>query len=138
MNKLLTTLSSIQATVILLLIFAFSVGYATFIENDYGTATAKADIYNALWFEILLGYLTLNLIVNIYKYKMFTLKKAHSFIFHLAFVVIIFGAAVTRYIGFEGTMHIREGATSSVMTSADTFFMVDVTGSLLSSSKIAR
>ena len=31
----------------LMSIFAFAVGYATFIENDYGTITAKSDIFNA-------------------------------------------------------------------------------------------
>jgi len=110
---------------ILMSIFAFAIGYATFIENDYGTITSKADIYNARWFEVLMGVLTINLLLNIYKYKMYTLKKAPIFIFHVAFIIIIIGAAITRYVGYEGTMHIREGASSSTMTSMDTYFIVD-------------
>jgi cytochrome c-type biogenesis protein CcsB len=114
-----------KTTVILLLVFAFSSGYATFVENDYGTMTAKADIYNARWFEILLGLLVINLILNIYKHKMYTLKKAPLFIFHIAFIVIFIGAATTRYAGFEGSMHIREGQSSSTMTSSDTYLIVN-------------
>jgi cytochrome c-type biogenesis protein CcsB len=110
---------------VLMSIYAFAIGYATFIENDYGTITAKADIYNARWFEVLMLILTINLILNIFKYKMFTLKKAPIFIFHLSFIIIMVGAAITRYVGYEGTMHIREGATSSTMTSFDTYFTVD-------------
>jgi cytochrome c-type biogenesis protein CcsB len=109
---------------VLMLIFAASIGYATFIENDYGTITAKAEIYNAFWFEILMAALAINLTLNIIKYKMFSVKKAPIFIFHLSFLIILFGAAVTRFIGFEGTMHIREGETANSMLSADTYFIV--------------
>jgi len=124
MKQILSILGSIKSMAILMLIFAFTIGYATFIENDYGTITAKADVYNAKWFEILLWLLTLNLILNIYKYKMFTIKKAPIFIFHIAFIIIIFGAAVTRYVGYEGSMHIREGDSASTMISTSTYFTV--------------
>ncbi len=124
MKNLLSSLGSMNTMVILMLLFAVACGYATFIENDYGTMTAKAEIYNALWFEILLGLLAVNLVLNIVKFKMYTLKKAPIFIFHIAFLVILFGAAITRYVGFEGSMHIREGESASVMSSSDTFFSV--------------
>ena len=125
MKQLLDTISSMKTMIILMLIFAVSVGYATIIENDYGTMTAKADVYNARWFELLLLILAINLILNIFKYKMFTIKKAPIFIFHVAFLVILLGAAITRYIGFEGTMHIREGQSASSMTSHNTYFTVE-------------
>ncbi|MCD6174128.1 MAG: cytochrome c biogenesis protein CcsA [Sulfurimonas sp.] len=125
MKQLFSVLSSMKTMVLLMSIFAFACGYATFVENDYGTITAKAEIYNARWFEVLLAFLTINLILNIEKYKMFSLKKAPLFIFHIAFVIIIFGAAVTRYIGYEGTMHIREGGSASTMISSNTYFNVE-------------
>ncbi|WP_321778150.1 cytochrome c biogenesis protein [Sulfurimonas sp.] len=125
MKKLLSFFGSMKTMAVLMSLFAFAIGYATFIENDYGTITAKADVYNARWFEILMLFLTMNLMLNIYNYKMYTLKKASIFIFHISFIIIIIGAAVTRYVGYEGTMHIREGATSSTMISSDTYFTVD-------------
>jgi hypothetical protein len=125
MKKLLSLLNSMKTMAALMLVFAVSIGYATIVENDFGTMTAKAEIYNTRWFEILLGLLAINLVLNIYKYKMYTLKKAPIFIFHIAFLVILFGAAVTRYVGYEGTMHIREGLTSSSILSSDVFFEVE-------------
>lgn len=125
MKQLLSLLDSMKTMAILMSIFAFAIGYATFIENDYGTITAKADIFNARWFEVLLGLLTINLALNIYKYKMFSINKAPIFIFHIGFIVIIFGAAMTRYMGYEGTMSIREGSSASTMTSSDTYFIVN-------------
>jgi len=124
MKQLLSFIGSMKTMAILMLIFAFAIGYATIIENDYGTMTAKAEIYNARWFEILLGLLAINLIYNIFHYKMHTLKKAPIFIFHVAFIVVLLGAAITRYVGYEGTMHIREGESSSTMLSSDPYMII--------------
>ena len=124
MKQLLDFFRSMKTMVVLMLIFAFSIGYATFVENDYGTMTAKADIYNARWFELLLLMLTLNLILNIFRYKMFTKKKIPLFIFHVSFIIILIGAAITRFVGYEGSMHIREGASTNSMLSSDTYFSV--------------
>jgi len=127
MKLFLNIFGSMKTMALLMSIFAFATAYATFVENDYGTITAKADIYNARWFEVLMGLLTINLIINIVRFKMFSIKKAPIFIFHLAFIVIIIGAAVTRYVGYEGTMHIREGASANTMLSSDTYFKASAT-----------
>jgi len=125
MKKLLSFIGSMKTMAILMLIFAVAIGYATIVENDFGTMTAKAEIYNARWFEVLLGLLAINLIYNIFHYKMYTLKKAPIFIFHVAFLVVLFGAAITRYMGYEGTMHIREGQSASTMLSSDPYVVIN-------------
>ena len=124
MKRLLSFIGSMKTMAVLMLVFAFAIGYATIVENDFGTMTAKAEIYNARWFEVLLGLLAINLLYNIIHFKMYTLKKAPIFIFHVAFLVILVGAAVTRYFGYEGTMHIREGMVASTMLSSDPYFTV--------------
>jgi len=125
MKQLLNILGSMKSMAIMMLIFAYAVGYATFIENDYGTITSKAEVYNARWFEVLLTFLVINLIINMLRYKMFSIKKAPIFIFHLSFLIILVGAAITRFVGYEGTMHIRENASASTMLSAKAYFNVD-------------
>jgi len=102
-----------------MVIFLLSIATATFLESAYDIQTAKIIIYNALWFEILLSYLGLNLISNIFKYKMFQREKIAMLMFHLSFIVILIGAAITRYISFEGLMLIREGEKSNVIYSSD-------------------
>ncbi len=121
MNTLYTFLSSMKTMAVLLLTFAITIGYATFVENDYGTMSAKADIYNARWFEVLLGLLAVNLLLNIVKFNMARKEKWAVFMFHLAFLIILVGAGVTRYLGYEGTMHIREGETSNLLISAEPY-----------------
>jgi len=126
MTKILSFLSSMKTMAVLMLVFAVSIGYATFVENDYGTMSAKADIYNAHWFEGLLALLALNLILNIIKFKMARREKLLVLTFHVAFLIILMGAGVTRYFGYEGTMHIREGESSDVLLSAEPYIRFDV------------
>ena len=108
-------------TGVLLVIFAISIGYATFLENDYGTVTAKILIYNARWFESLLLLLCINLIGSIFVNKLYSRRKWPILLFHVAFILILIGAAITRYYGYEGIMHIREGESSDYIISEETY-----------------
>lgn len=126
MKKVIELLSSTKLATVLLFIFGAAIGYATFIENDYDTITAKVLIYNARWFEIVMILLVINFILHIPKYKLMSKEKLPVFIMHLALVVIIAGAGLTRYIGFEGSMPIREGETSNKMFSLEPYLQVFV------------
>jgi Mn2+/Fe2+ NRAMP family transporter len=53
--------SYLMATILAL--FAISIGIATFIENDYGSASAQALVYHAPWFQLLLFIGVINLTV---------------------------------------------------------------------------
>jgi len=112
-----------KMAVLVLFIFGITVGVATFIENDYGTQTAQALIYKAQWFELFLAYFTAILVYNIFKYKSYKTKLA-VFLFHFSFLIIAIGALITRYIGYEGIMHIREGETSNLMVSSEKVLQV--------------
>ncbi|MFP3590681.1 cytochrome c biogenesis protein CcsA [Chryseobacterium sp. SIMBA_038] len=126
MKKLQDILISTRTMAVLLLVFAFSMAYATFLENDYGTPTAKALIYEAKWFELIMVLLMLNFIGNIGRYRLWKREKWPVLVFHLAFIFIFVGGAVTRYISFEGTMHIREGETSNEIVTDKNFFKIQI------------
>ena len=113
---MLKRILSMKMAVIMLFLFGIFAGAATFIENDYGTQTAQALIYKAKWFEVFLAYFIAILIYQIAKYKSYK-SKLPVFLFHFSFIVIALGAIVTRYIGYEGIMHIREGQESNMMVS---------------------
>ncbi len=124
MNKIFSFLFSMLFTGILLVVFAVSIGYATFIENDFGTATAKILVYDSVWFKGILLLFCINLIGSVFVNKLLSKKKWPIFLFHIAFVVIIIGAAFTRYFGFEGSMHIREGQSANYILSEATYVSV--------------
>lgn len=135
LNTIKNILFSTRLTAILLLVFAIAIGAATFIENEYktlygnalGISASKALVFNARWFELIIFLLGINLVGNIFRYKMWKLEKLSTFLFHLSLIIIVVGAGITRYISYEGTMPIREGATSNTIISDDTFlrFKVD-------------
>lgn len=112
----------------LLLVMAFSMAIATFVESSYGTPAAKALVYNTHWFELVFLLLGISLIHNFIKYRQYTLKKLTVGIFHLSFIVIVIGAGITRYISFEGMMHIREGESADHIVSSDSYFTVEANG----------
>jgi cytochrome c-type biogenesis protein CcsB len=114
MKYLLAVFSSSRTMVVLLGIFAFSIATATFVERNAGTETAQALIYHAKWFELLLLLGAINIIAVILKRKLYRREKFTIFLFHLSFIVILTGAAFTRYVGKEGSMSIREGQTTNM------------------------
>lgn len=126
LKKFWSFLFSMRLMAMLVLLFFVSVGYATFIENDFGTQTAKALVYNASWFEAIIILLSVNMLVNINRYQLWKKEKLPVLIFHLAFIMIALGAGVTRYISFEGMMHIRKGEQSNQIASDQTFLQMKV------------
>ncbi len=106
----------------LFLVLAFSMAIATFVESNYGTPTAQALIYKTRWFELIWILLGINLVKNMFRYRFFTNRRFTLGLFHLSFIVILIGAAITRYISYEGMMHIRENQSSNYIVSTDSYF----------------
>ncbi len=120
-NKLYSNITSTRAAGLYMLLFAISIGTATFVENDFGTSAAQKVIFKARWFEALLVLFAIAIFANIVRFKMIKQKKWAALIFHSAIIIIIFGAGITRYFGTEGMMHIRENGSSNTILSAETF-----------------
>ena len=118
------TLFSFWTTLVLLLLLGIGAGVATIIENDFGTSTARLLVYNHIWYEAVLVLTVLNLAGVMQKTKM--IKSKAKFIFHISFVVMLIGAAMTRYYGYEGIMQIREGETTNKMISLEPYIQVSI------------
>ncbi len=119
---------------ILFVVFAASMAAATFIENDYGSSAAYNFVYDTRWFELILFLLSVNLIGQMIIFKLYRKSKLTIFLFHLSFVMMITGAAITRYTGWEGTIHIREGEEQNKCFSGEKFLgylLKDKSGKIL-------
>jgi len=124
MNKILNFLFSFSFMGFLLLVMAFSMGIATFVENSFGTEAAQGLIYKSLWFSLVMVLLAINLAVNFIRHKMYARQRIAIGIFHISFIIILIGAGITRYISFEGVMHIREGQSSDFILSSEDYLTV--------------
>jgi len=121
MKKIFDIFYSTRLTAILFIIYSTAMGVATFIENDYGTQTAKALVYNAWWFEAIMVFFVINFFGNIFRYRLLKKEKWPVLLFHISFLLILIGAGITRYVGYEGLMLINEGETTNKFLSETTY-----------------
>lgn len=119
MEKFARNFFSMRMMAVAMFVFLIVIAIATFIESAYDIQTARIAVYNAKWFEILLVYLGICLIANIFRYNMLKREKIAMLMFHLAFIVMLIGAAITRYVSFEGLMIIKEGSSTDFIYSAE-------------------
>lgn len=129
-ERILNLLFSTRLTAVLFLVYPTAMAFGTFIESGYSTDTAKIWIYNAWWFELLMVLMAVNFIGNIFKYRLLRKEKWAVLGLHLSFLLILLGAFVTRYFGYEGVMPIREGATENQFLSEKTYLTVYVDGEI--------
>lgn len=126
MNILKLIFASFWSAIPLTLLYCIVCAIGTFVENDYGTPVARALIYNTTWFAFLHLYLLIVLVGCLIVSKTLQKKRYASFILHLSLIVIILGAGITRYFGFEGVMHIREGEQSNFIQSNQAYLNIFV------------
>jgi cytochrome c-type biogenesis protein CcsB len=106
---------------------------ATFVESSYGTEAAQAVIYKSFWFSLVLLLLAINLVANFIRHKLYTRKRIALGLFHISFIIILIGAGITRFISFEGIMHIREGQSSNFILSSEDFLTIKSASETVSS-----
>ena len=121
---------------VLFVLFAVAMAAATFIENDFGSAAAYSMVYNTRWFELILLLLAVNLVGQMIIFKLYKRSKLPVFLFHLSFILMIIGAGITRYFGWEGSIHIREGEEQNTCFSNEKYIgyvIKDATGNIIDS-----
>ena len=117
LKKIYNFFFSLEMAVVLSLIFLAAMIWATLgfyvdsmgIKHAFSMSDAWKYVYETKWFEALLWLLGINLIGVMFRYK--TYKKPPIFLLHLSIIVILIGAAITRYFGYEGQLHLRNGET---------------------------
>jgi len=125
-KKIFDFLASIKLAVILLVIFAILLSWATFYESSAGTDQAQENIYKTWWFDLYLFFLGVNVIFS--AISRFPWRKRHAgfIITHIGIVIILFGSVVTRKYGVEGQLILREGESSNEILVNNTVLAVSI------------
>jgi cytochrome c-type biogenesis protein CcsB len=116
---------------VLFILFAAAMAIGTFMDASSETSPtpySREMIYNAWWFELIMVLLMINFIGNIPKYRLFRKEQWATLLLHLSFILILLGAFVTRYISYEGVMHIREGETENIFLSSEAYLSTFIDG----------
>ena len=130
-KKLIDFLFSTRLTGVLFVLFAVAMAAGTFIDANQETSPTpltRTLIYHSFWFKGIMLIFAINFVGNIFKYRLLRKEKWAVLMFHLSFIMIIVGAAITHYFSFEGMMSIREGATQNKFLSAKTYVTTYVDG----------
>ena len=130
-KKIASFFFSTKLTAVLFIVFAAAMATGTILDRNMDTSPTpftRTLIYNAWWFETIMVFFVINFVGNIVRYKLHKKEKWATLILHLAFIFILVGAFVTRYIGYEGMMSIREGATESQFRSQKTYISGRILG----------
>ncbi|THD67532.1 cytochrome C biogenesis protein [Robertkochia marina] len=123
-------LFSTRLMAVLFVVFAVAMAFGTFIESWYSTETSKIWIYNSWWFEVIMVFFLINFIGNIKRYRLWRKDQWPVLLLHLSFILILTGAFVTRYIGYEGVMPIREGESTDFMLTEKKYITAFIDGEI--------
>jgi cytochrome c-type biogenesis protein CcsB len=130
-KKLADFLFSTRLTAVLFIVFAIAMGVGTFLDASSETSPtpySRELIYNAWWFEAIMVFFVVNFVGNIFRFRLYKKEKWATLTFHLSFILILVGAFVTRYIGYEGRISIREGATETKFLSEKVYLSSFIDG----------
>ncbi len=130
-KKIANFLFSTRLTAVLFIVFAVAMATGTLLDRNMETSPTpytRALIYNALWFEAIMVFFVINFLGNVFRFRLYKKEKWATLIMHLSFILILLGAFVTRYIGYEGKMSIEEGKTESQFRSLKTYVTAYVVG----------
>jgi len=130
-QKIAAVLFSTRLTAILFIVFAAAMATGTLLDASSETSPTpytRELVYNAWWFEAIMLLFVVNFTGNIFRFRLYKKEKWATLLLHLSFILILVGAFVTRYIGYEGIVHIREGATENIMLSEQTYLNMFIDG----------
>ncbi|MGB6267691.1 MAG: cytochrome c biogenesis protein ResB, partial [Olleya sp.] len=130
-NKIAKILFSTRLTSVLFIVFAVAMAAGTILDRNMDTSPTpytRNVIYNAWWFEAIMIFFIINFVGNIFRFRLLRKEKWATLTLHLAFILILLGAGITRYFGFEGMIAIREGETESAFLSQKTYITAYIDG----------
>ena len=112
-------LGSLKLAVVLIVVLAVVLAWATIVESTRGREYAQWYIYHSRWFSGLLGILALNIFAATVNRFPWGRKRIGFLITHAGLLVLLAGAILTYEHGIEGQVGFMEGDTADSMTLLD-------------------
>lgn len=110
----------------LLVVYAFVIGCATFLESSFDAISIKELIYTSWWFIAIQILMIINFILIASHRSLWKQRKYGTLLLHYGFVVILIGAMTTHLFGEESMLSVREGERNNLSLSSDTYITVKV------------
>jgi len=140
-SKFAQILFSTRLMAFLFIAFATAMAIGTFLDASAETSPtpySRTLVYNTWWFEGIMILFVINFFGNIFKYRLIQQKKWSTLLLHLSFVLILVGAGITRYTGFEGMLPIKEGESNNKILSEKIYLKTFVDGDVKVNGNLQR
>lgn len=111
--------ASLKLAVVLIVVLAGVLAWATVLEADKGREYAQWYVYRSHWFLALLALLGINILAATVIRFPWRMRQAGFVITHAGLLVLLIGAVQTFLSGIEGQMAFVEGETSDSILMAD-------------------
>jgi hypothetical protein len=109
LDRWLQPLASLRLAVVLLGLLAAVLAAATFYESSAGSDAAQRHVYQAVWFDLLLLLLGVNVAAAAIIRWPWRLKMVGFVITHVAILAILGGCLTTNWLGVTGRVVLSEG-----------------------------
>lgn len=116
--------ASLKLAVILISAAAVVLGWATFVEAQYGAAAVRFGVYGSWWFASLCGLLALNIFCAAAIRYPWKRHQTGFVITHIGLLTLLFGCLVQRQRGIDAQAQIFEGEVASTAYESNQFFEV--------------
>ncbi|PHS05669.1 MAG: cytochrome C biogenesis protein [Kordia sp.] len=140
-SKFAQIIFSTRLMAVLFVAFAIAMATGTFLDAGAETSPtpySRTLVYNTWWFEGIMILFVINFFGNIFKYRLIQQKKWATLLMHLSFVLILVGAGVSRYTGFEGMLPISEGESNNKILSERVYLKTFVDGDVKVDGELQR
>ena len=107
--RAVSAIGSLAMAVGLLLLLALILAWGTLYETRFGTAAVQRFIYQSAWFQLLLGFLGLNLAVAALERYPWKRRQIPFLLAHVGIIGILIGGILGGRFGVEGQLIIPEG-----------------------------
>ncbi|MGE0634166.1 MAG: cytochrome c biogenesis protein ResB, partial [Pseudobdellovibrionaceae bacterium] len=114
-NKLFRFMSSIRMAVPVMLLLILAIAVGTGLESVYSAEIAKLAVYDSAWFNVLLGFLGVNIFTSMISRYPWKERHIGFVITHIGILILLGGSWVTKIYGIDGSMQIPEGQSSSTV-----------------------
>jgi len=110
--RLYRGLASLQLAVVLIVLLAIVLAWATVVENRFGLHAAQFAIYRTWWFEALNFLLGLNVVMAAVVRFPWKRRQIGFLLTHAGILVLLLGCVVTRQQGIDAHVRVIEGDTT--------------------------
>jgi cytochrome c biogenesis protein ResB len=115
LKRTLSFIGSLQMAVVLLVAIGATLAYGTWFEATHNTAAVQRYVYQAWWFQALLGFLILNLAASAVLRLPWKQRHIGFVCTHVGIILMLIGGLVSIYRGVEGQIIIPQGQSSSTL-----------------------